>query len=41
MQGIICDHAHQTIHANEVVLTYSRSSTVEAFLLAAAERYTR
>ncbi len=40
-QGIICDHAHQTIHANEVVLTYSRSSTVEAFLLAAAEHYAR
>jgi Initiation factor 2 subunit family len=39
VNSIICEHAAETIHANEVVLTFGRSDTVEQFLLAAADQY--
>jgi translation initiation factor eIF-2B subunit beta len=39
MNSIICEHAPQTIHANEVILTFGMSKTVMCFLLAAAEHY--
>ncbi|CAM9351760.1 unnamed protein product, partial [Phaeothamnion confervicola] len=37
----ICDSAADTIHANEVILTFGYSSTVEAFLKAAAAHHAK
>eukprot|EP00752_Nemacystus_decipiens_P002156 g2054.t1 len=36
MRGVIKEHAKDTIHANEVILTFGNSATVDAFLKAAA-----
>lgn len=41
MRGIIRDHAKDTIHANEVILTFGNSATVDAFLKAAADHYSK
>merc|ERR1739844_729601 len=38
LQDNIDEQASSHIHAGEVVLTYSRSKTVESFLLAAAKK---
>ncbi|CAM9633599.1 unnamed protein product, partial [Chrysoparadoxa australica] len=39
VNNVICEHAADTIHANEVILTLGYSRTVFEFLVAAAEHY--
>mmetsp|Transcript_14499 Transcript_14499/g.21536 ORF Transcript_14499/g.21536 Transcript_14499/m.21536 type:complete len:388 (+) Transcript_14499:48-1211(+) len=40
-QSAICEHAWDTIHANEIILTRGYSSTVENFLISAYEHYAK